>query len=133
MKEIKAHVATIEKFLQRVSEDAQEDWKNDEMERKSLLFNLDCLSQAAIGCGSLVIEKKGMSKPKAVKDVFDVLQRTQLVEREVTNALKKMTGFITLAGHDSSSLNIEILESLVYYELHFFKDFCKATLKLELD
>ncbi|MEQ8581738.1 MAG: DUF86 domain-containing protein [Marinoscillum sp.] len=129
---IQAKVATIEKCLKRIQEEASHDWKNNFTHQDALLLNLERACQAAIDCALHIVRKKHLGLPKITREAFDLLNNAGIIDSPISENMKKMVGFRNLAVHDYATLNLDILEAILTRELTVFSSFCKTVINLSL-
>lgn len=118
-------IATIERCLMRVNEEAEKDWRNNYTNQDALILNIERACQATIDLSMHIVRKKKLGLPKFTREVFDMLVAEEILSLDVGDKLKRMVGFRNLAVHDYSNLNLEIVDSIIKNELSVFYDFKK--------
>ena len=121
-------VATIEKCLKRVNEEAGKEWKSNCTYQDALILNLERVCQACIDLVAHIVSKEKLGIPKFSREVFDLLSENQIVPDVLAEKLKKMVGFGNLAVHDYGNLNLSVVESIIRNDLEVFSSFTKRVL-----
>ncbi|WP_421891399.1 type VII toxin-antitoxin system HepT family RNase toxin [Marinoscillum sp.] len=129
---VQAKVATIEKCLKRIKEEALHDWKTDFTHQDALILNLERACQASIDCASHIVRKKQLGLPKITREVFELLGNAGIIDQKLSEEMKKMVGFRNLAVHDYAALNLDILEAILTNKLPVFSSFCKTVINIAL-
>ena len=127
---LKAKLNTIETCLSWIKEQHQSgEWHENALVRKELLLNLEKACQASIDCTSQVISLKNFTPPKLAKEGFDMLENLGVVDRELSNHLKKMLAIRGLVSHDEK-VKPAMIESFIINEVGCLGEFCGAIKKV---
>ncbi len=126
-------VATIERCIKRINEEAQFDWKGDYTHQDALLLNLERACQASIDLAAHIVRTRKFGIPKESREVFDQLLENEVIEQGLAEELKKMVGFRNIAVHDYASLNLEVVETIIQKKLSQFESFTQVILKYSKD
>jgi len=93
-----------------------------------VVLNLQRAIQLVIDMASHIVSTERLGTPQSLKDFFQVLERNQILNKELSLKMQKMIGFRNIAVHDYQAINPEILKSIVSNHLKDFEDFYTALL-----
>ena len=108
--------ATIERCVRRLREVYADDPENlcaDMTRQDSIVLNLQRACEAAIDLGMHLVRKHHLGIPQDSRDAFDLLVAAGRLDAERAGSLKRMVGFRNVAVHDYTSLNLEIVRSII--------------------
>ncbi|MCW2279131.1 type VII toxin-antitoxin system HepT family RNase toxin [Heliophilum fasciatum] len=128
---IQAKVATIRRCLMRIREKTElcPEKLIDLDVQDIFVLNLQRAIQACIDTAAHMISGNGWGLPSSLKDHFDILARHNVLEQELANQLKKMTGFHNIAVHDYQALELVVLQRILQNHLVNIEDFYEAILR----
>jgi uncharacterized protein YutE (UPF0331/DUF86 family) len=95
----------------------------DFMVENVVVLNLQRACQASIDIAQIVIAQHNLGLPNSYKNAFKILANRNVITLETANKMGKMAGFRNLSVHDYTTINIEILKSIVREHLGDFKEF----------
>lgn len=90
---IQAKVATIERCLKRIEEEAASDWKTNYTHQDALLLNLIRACQATIDFAAHIAKRKHLGVPKITGEFFSLLEDANIISTQSASGLRKMVGF----------------------------------------
>lgn len=125
---IQNKVASMEKCLRRIHEEAQKDWMNNLTYQDALILNLERACQACIDAASNVVRREKWGIPKFSREVFDLLHEKSFISSTMADKLKRMVGFRNIAVHDYGAMSLPIVKNIIEEELDVFTDFRKVLL-----
>ena len=110
----------IARCIQRVNEEYESDPKNLEDFRRqdSIILNLQRLCEASINIATHLIRKRRLGVPQSSKDAFAILEKADLIPKDLSQRLQAMVGFRNIAVHECQSLNLNIVQ--VIGEQHMY-------------
>ena len=110
----------IARCIQRVNEEYESDPRNLENFRRqdSIILNLQRLCEASINIATHLIRKRALGVPQSSKDAFAILEKADLIPKELSQRLQAMVGFRNIAVHEYQSLNLKIVQVIV--EQHMY-------------
>ena len=128
---ILSKVATIQRCLARIAEVTGFDPENLEVVDKQDIFvlNLQRAVQAAIDLAAHGAASENLGIPETAAGNFALLQKAGDIDGQLTEKMKKMTGFRNIAVHDYEALDIEIMKSILVHRLKDLEDFYSAVLR----
>jgi uncharacterized protein YutE (UPF0331/DUF86 family) len=129
---ILSKVASIERCLKRIHEEAEKDWINNFSFQDALLLNLERACQATIDCSAYIVRKKKLGIPKSSKELFDLLLEAKIIESSLAEKMKRMVGFRNLAIHEYANLDFAVVNAIISKELDSFVDFNRVVLSIKL-
>ncbi|MFA7621322.1 MAG: DUF86 domain-containing protein [Aminobacteriaceae bacterium] len=123
--------ATIQRCLARIAEATGFDPESLENIDKQDIFvlNLQRAVQAAIDMAAHGAASEHLGIPEIAAGNFTLLQKAGIIDDQLTEKMRKMTGFRNIAVHDYEALDIEILKSILAHRLKDLEDFYSAMLK----
>ena len=110
----------IARCIQRVNEEYESNPINLEDFRRqdSIILNLQRLCEASINIATHLIRKRRLGVPQSSKDAFSILEKAQIIPKELSQRLQAMVGFRNIAVHEYQSLNLSIVQVIV--EKHMY-------------
>lgn len=124
-----AKVATLERCLARI-DSARERAGLDPLDRQDILvLNLQRAVQAMLDLAAHVVAREGLGVPDDLAASFALLQRAGVLDEELTDRMRRMTGFRNIAVHEYRKLDPSILDSIVRSRLGDLRDFAKIVLE----
>ncbi len=123
--------ATIQRCLARIAEvtgfdpDSLEDIDKQDI----FVLNLQRAVQAAIDLAAHGAASENLGIPETAAGNFTLLQKAGIIDDQLTEKMRKMTGFRNIAVHDYEALDIEIMKSILVHRLKDLEDFYGVVLK----
>ena len=121
--------AIIERCVARIQEDFDEDFGTDFTKQDAVILNLQRACQACIDMAAHVVKSKQLGVPQTSRELFSLLAEHQLISASLSEQLQGMVSFRNIAIHDYTSLNLDIVVSIVGHHLGDFTDFSATLLK----
>ncbi len=88
-----------------------------------VVLNLQRAVQLTIDIASHIVATESLGVPQALKDVFAILEKNQILNHSISSKMQKMVGFRNIAVHDYQAINPEILKSIISYHLSDLEEF----------
>ena len=101
---------SIKRCLKRIEEDFDEEFEENYTKQDAVILNIQRLIQQTIDLGAYLIKKYKLGIPKSSKEIFEILEKEKIIDKDLSEKLQKMVGFRNLAVHEYTKLNIEIIE-----------------------
>lgn len=119
---------TIIRCLQRVQEVYQGEPENlnDFTKQDSIILNIQRACEAAIDLAMHVNAERGLEVPQTSRDIFQILSRNGLINKDLSVRLQAMVGFRNIAMHDYQSIHLAILQKIIEVHLNDLVSFAKA-------
>ncbi len=114
----------IKKYIKRIEEDFDEKFENNYTKQDAVILNIQRLIQQTIDLGAYVIKKYKLGIPKSSKEIFEILEKEKIINKDLSKNLQKMVGFRNLAVHEYTKLNLEIeyiIKNRIFDALEFQK------------
>ena len=127
-------IETIERCIKRVNEEYSVDkgrFQSDFNRQDVVVLNLQRAVQASIDIGAHLISINKLGVPQRAREIFEILEKSHIINSALSNKMQNMVGFRNIAVHDYQRLNLDILESILETNLEDFDQFKKAILKHE--
>ncbi len=128
---ILAKVGNIQRCLRRIHETTLDDPESlEEFDKQDIfVLNLQRAIEATIDIASHIIASEGLGLATTIKENFKILRDAGIIDDSMMKKMQSMVGFRNIAVHDYTSLDIEILKSILKNNLKDIEDFYTAILK----
>jgi uncharacterized protein YutE (UPF0331/DUF86 family) len=124
-----AKVATLERCLARIDTVRERPGLNPLDRQDILVLNLQRAVQAMLDLAAHVVAREGLGVPDDLAASFDLLKRAGLLDEELTDRMRRMTGFRNVAVHEYRKLDPSIVDSIVRNRLGDLRAFAKIVLE----
>ena len=123
----------IARCIQRVNEEYESNPRHLEDFRRqdSIILNLQRLCEASINIATHLIRKRRLGVPQSSKDAFSILEKAQIIPKELSQRLQAMVGFRNIAVHEYQSLNLTIVQVIVEKHMYDGLELVKIINQLE--
>jgi len=128
---ILAKVANIQRCLKRINEitGGEPESLLDINKQDIFVLNLERVIEATIDIAAHIVASEGLGLASTIRENFEILYESGIIDRELMNKMQKMVGFRNIAVHEYTSLNIEILKSILKNNLGGIEEFYTLILK----
>ena len=113
------------KILERYKKHSQEEIENDIDLKGAIERYLYLASQASIDLAEAFISFKGFRKPSTLSESFYILEEENIISKEITEKMVKMTGFRNTIAHDYAKINYDIVYDVLQNKLEDIEEFIK--------
>jgi uncharacterized protein YutE (UPF0331/DUF86 family) len=114
---------SILRCLRRIEEDYDEEFEKNYTKQDAIILNIQRAIQQSIDLGAYVVKKKKLGIPKSSKEIFEILEKEELIDKNLSENLQKMVGFRNLAIHEYTKLKLDILEYIIKERIWDLRDF----------
>lgn len=106
---------TIKRCIARINEEyeGKPENLNDYRRQDSIILNVQRLCEASIDIATHYIRKNKLGIPQTSKENFEILEKNNVITKELSLRLQGMVGFRNIAVHDYQALNLKIVERVV--------------------
>lgn len=124
---------TIKRCINRVKEVYDDNPTNldDYTKQDSIILNIQRLCEACIDIATHIIRKKRLGVPQSSKDNFSILEKNNIITKELSSRLQGMVGFRNVAVHDYQSLNLSIIQKIVEEYIYDGVKLCNEIIKFD--
>lgn len=124
---------TIKRCINRVKEVYDDNPANldDYTKQDSIILNIQRLCEACIDIAAHIIRKKRLGVPQSSKDNFSILEKNNIITKELSSRLQGMVGFRNVAVHDYQSLNLSIIQKIVEEYIYDGIKLCNEIIKFD--
>ena len=124
---------SIERCIQRIQEEYDGNPENLQDYRKmdSIVLNLQRSCELVTDIAMYVVSCRKLGIPQEKREAFELLQKNDLISKEMSDTMKKMIGFRNIAVHDYKKIDEEILKNVIENHLEELLDFARVILRLE--
>ena len=115
--------AAIERCVARAKEEYNIDprsFVSNFSRQDAAILNIQRACEAALDIGQHLIRREQLGVPQSARDVFELLAKSEWIERPLAEALKRMIGFRNIAIHEYQSLQHEITVEIITDHLDEF-------------
>lgn len=120
---------SIERCIKRIREDFRDDFLTNYTKQDSVILNIEKACQSAIDMGARIVKIKNLGLPQSHRDIFVKLEKSRIIDAELSAKMQAMAGFRNLAVHDYSSVNIEVVVNIVNNHLKDIESFCEKIIQ----
>ena len=93
------------------------------------VLNIQRAVQSTIDLAAHIISDENLGLPSDMKENFVLLEKNHILSQELSKKLQSMVGFRNLCVHDYSSINVDVLKSILKDHLSDLEEYTKAILK----
>jgi len=128
---ILAKVANIQRCLKRINEitGGEPESLLDINKQDIFVLNLERAIEATIDIAAHIVASEGLGLASTIRENFEVLYESGIIDKELMDKMQKMVGFRNIAVYEYTSLNIEILKSILKNNLGDIEEFYTLILK----
>jgi uncharacterized protein YutE (UPF0331/DUF86 family) len=121
-----AKIDTLERCLTRI-EHARSRPGLEPLDRQDItVLNLQRAVQAMIDLAAHVVARESMGVPDDLAASFDLLKRAGILDDELADRMRRMTGFRNVAVHEYRKLDPSVVEAIVRERLGDLRAFARA-------
>lgn len=124
---------SIERCIKRIHEEYEDNPENlnDYRRLDSIVLNLQRSCELVIDIAMYIVSCRKLGIPQEKREVFEILQKNELITEQMANNMKKMIGFRNIAVHDYKKIDEEILKDVIENHLNDLLDFARTILNLK--
>jgi len=119
---------SIRRCIKRIEEDFDEEFEENYTKQDAVILNIQRAIQQSIDLGAYVIKKKKLAIPKSSREIFEILEKEKIIDKNLSENLQKMVGFRNLAIHEYTKIKLEIIEYIIKERLFDLIEFQKRIL-----
>lgn len=123
----------IERCIKRINEEYEGNAKNLEDYRRldSIVLNLQRSCELVTDIAMYIISVRKLGIPQEKREAFELLEKNNLISKEMSDNMKKMIGFRNIAVHDYKKIDEKILQNVIENHLNDLLEFSRAILNLK--
>lgn len=124
--------AAIERAVGRVREEYAGDDRNlvaNQTRQDAMILNLQRACESSIDAAMHVVRMQRLGVPQETREAFTLLENAGVIDRDLSDRLKKMVGFRNVAIHDYQKLNLDIVRRIIVEHLDDFLVFTRILLR----
>jgi uncharacterized protein YutE (UPF0331/DUF86 family) len=124
-----AKVETLERSLGRI-DSARTRTGLGALDRQDIIvLNLQRAVQAMLDLAAHVVAREGLGVPDELAASFELLKRAGILDADLAERMRRMTGFRNVAVHEYRTLDPAVVESIVRERLGDLRAFAKLVLE----
>lgn len=118
---------SIEKCIKRINEEYENNKENlyDYRRMDCIVLNLQRACEITIDIAMYIISTKKLGLPQTKKEAFDILEKNNIISKELSKNLKAMVGFRNIAIHEYKQIDEEILQDVIENHLNDLINFAR--------
>jgi len=119
-------IETIRLCLSRIKEEYinfEDELKNNYTKQDSIILNIQRAAQASIDLSTHIIRINKLGVPKTSRDVFTLLENSNILSVKISEQMKKMVGFRNIAVHDYQNISLDVVKNILDKHLIDFENF----------
>ena len=117
----------IEKCIRRIKEEYGFSPELDNFSHlDALTLNIERACQASIDMAMHIVAVKHFGIPQTSAGAFELLYRNKIIDKNIFNSLKAMTGFRNIAIHEYQTLDNEVIRYISEIGYKDFVLFCNS-------
>jgi len=124
---------SIKRCLVRIEEDYDEEFETNYTKQDAVILNIQRAIQQVIDLGAYLIKKHQFTIPKSSREIFEILEKNGIIDKNLSLNLQKMTGFRNIAIHEYTKLQLEIIKYIIDERLKDLIEFERAVKSYESD
>ncbi|GAB6074516.1 type VII toxin-antitoxin system HepT family RNase toxin [Nautilia lithotrophica] len=124
-------IKSIERYIARIEEDYDEEFEKNYTKQDAVILNIQRAVQQAIDLGSYLIKKHKFGIPKSSKEIFEILEKHGVIDKNLSLNLQKMIGFRNIAIHEYTKLQHDIIKYIIDERLKDLVEYEKAVKSYE--
>jgi uncharacterized protein YutE (UPF0331/DUF86 family) len=98
----------------------------DVLQERFVEYTLQTAIQAALDVASHIVSEERLGEPVTNRDLFALLTRAELLDRELGERLQAMAGFRNILVHGYDEVNLALVRGIVENRLGDLVDFVTA-------
>jgi uncharacterized protein YutE (UPF0331/DUF86 family) len=117
---------TIRLCLKRIREEYinfEGELQSNYTKQDSIILNIQRAAQASIDLSTHIIRVNKLGVPKTSRDVFTLLESSNILSINISEKIKKMVGFRNIAVHDYQNISFDVVKSILDNHLIDFENF----------
>jgi uncharacterized protein YutE (UPF0331/DUF86 family) len=124
-----AKVDTLERSLARI-DSARRRTGLEALDRQDIIvLNLQRAVQSMLDLAAHVVAREGLGVPDELAASFGLLRRAGILDDDLADRMRRMTGFRNIAVHEYRRLDPDVIESIVRDRLGDLRAFAKVVLE----
>ena len=124
-------IESIKRCLRRIEEDYDEEFEVNYTKQDAVILNIQRLIQQTIDLGAYVVKKYKLGIPKSSREIFEILENRNIIEKDLSENLKRMVGFRNLAIHEYTKLRLEVIEYIIKERIFDSLEFIRRIIEYE--
>jgi len=122
---------SIKRCIKRIEEDYDEGFEESYTKQDAVILNIQRAIQQTIDMGAYLIKKHKFAIPKSSREIFEILEKEKIIDKDLSDNLQKMVGFRNLAIHEYTKLELEIIEYIIKEKIWDLIEFQKRIIEYE--
>lgn len=124
---------SIQKCIKRIEEEYEGNIENlyDYKRLDPIVLNIQRACEIAIDIAMYIVSNRKLGVPQTKKEAFVKLEENNLISKEISINMQKITGFRNIAIHDYKQIDEEILADVIENHLQDLIEFAKEILRLD--
>jgi uncharacterized protein YutE (UPF0331/DUF86 family) len=128
---ILAKIGNIQRCLKRIKEttDLRPESLEDIDKQDIFIFNLQRAIEATIDIATHIVASEGLGLATTIKESFKLLRDAGIIDDKLMKKMQAMVGFRNIVVHDYTSIDLDILKSILSNNLKDIEEFYTVIIK----
>lgn len=120
-----AKVSAVQKCLKRIESvtELKPERLEDQDVQDIFVLNLQRAIQSTIDLATHIIATQGLGLSDTIRGSFELLEKAEMIEKDLSRKMQAMVGFRNIAIHDYQSMDADILKSILKKNLRDLEEF----------
>lgn len=122
---------SIQNCIKRIHDTTKESLGrlSDQDVQDIVVLNLQRAVQLVLDMAGYIVSAENLGTPQSLKDLFQILERNKVIQKDLSLKMQKMVGFRNIAVHDYRAIDPNILKSIISLHLKDLEEFYSAVIK----
>lgn len=103
-------------------------FEEDFLKQDAIAINLQRACEQSIDLANHIIKIKKLGLPKESKESFDLLEKANIISKELSDKLKSMVGFRNILVHQYQEIDINVMKDIIENSLDNLLDYTNVLL-----
>lgn len=124
--------ASIERCLRRIQDEYAGNEQNlvtNQTKQDAIVLNLQRACETTIDLAMYVVSQRKLGVPQDSRDAFSLLHTAGILPENLAARMQRMVGFLNVATHEYTRLNLEIVQTVITNQLDDFRAFSSTIVK----
>ena len=123
---------SIQRCIDRINEEYEHNFENlnDYRKMDAIVLNLQRACESVIDIAMYIVSNRKLGIPQTKKEAFELLEKNNIISKEICQKMKNMIGFRNIAIHDYKQIDEEILQDVIENHLEDLIEFARTMLNI---
>lgn len=123
---------SVQRCINRINEEYENNFQNlnDYRKMDAIVLNLQRACESVIDIAMYIVSNRKLGIPQTKKEAFELLEKNNIISKEICQKMKNMIGFRNIAIHDYKQIDEEILQDVIENHLEDLIEFARTMLNI---